>query len=65
MDAFEVFQECSFDLVLRLRADAVDQVEQKVHQGLGEFATAEMAKCRLEGHPQRIVISNRLPLLFW
>lgn len=57
MDAFEVFQEFSSDLAFRFRADAVDQIEQEVHQGIGEFATAEMAKRRLEGHPQRIVMA--------
>ena len=53
-DAFEVVQECFFDLAFRLRADAVDQVEQEVDQGIGEFTTVEMAKRCQKSQPQRL-----------
>lgn len=39
LDAFGVFQECSFYLVFSLRAEALDQVAQEAYQGLSEFAT--------------------------
>jgi len=35
MDAFAVLQRAFFDFAFRLRADAVDQVQQEVNQGIG------------------------------
>ena len=54
MDAFEVLQQFFFHLAFRLCPNAVDQVEQEVDQGIGEFATALLAKRRQEGQSQRL-----------
>ena len=43
-DAFEVLQQFLFDAAFGAGADAVDGAQQQIHQGVREFALAQVAE---------------------
>ena len=52
-DALQVLQEFSLDASLGPGADAVDRVQEQVHQGVREFALAQMAEDGQQRQPER------------